>query len=958
MREAFQLDGSLMSVELAPFDNYSGTRSVVVAFSAEKLNFSELEEHRAQDAFKDATDYLRILLFQEYAATASANLGRYEQFAAALLQNSPRSKSVIDLCKETIERIKSIFGVTETYIFLKRANSRLGTWYPRVDSQKQLALDSLLTWPPQHEQLALNRHEQANPGPENLVVLGNNLAWCRVQAKSADDTTIVCCAARSAHSFSNYWTDNEVNLLERVLELSHLRLRCALAFETLLGKLGNATNEQQKQFRLWCHLLKEYFGIDQVMITRICPKPNQFVIKCEMHDGFIGHEEISSCKKVCNPAKRSSRPDIMVRILEDYLDNDPKAKGIYEAECENKYYPDFTLDEKLISACRMKGRILFVPCYCRDDATSQQVLRSIMHLASSTGKLEVSSEQEPILMTLGERVAEWLVANDREKFNKATKEITSVEVATKESIEEICRTLLSTIHARGASFFINISNLGLLGVDAPSMDSIENLFCQFLRAFEQWEYFTLPEENSAAKANEKTAKDRLVSMFSEFLGISFSDCTQVLGSLDTNEIARVVSRATYLRAGAAHFSNDISVATNGIKDFCRLCETCDGLLTHQLVEEFGTLLLKQCYFPGLGLTGWVLRYCRSLALNQKTSTSNSTYCITLQPQPEALWRLRILRLLNELGIASERSTLSAGGCREPTHANHVPEHRESSPNESMIATPIEGFEISELPTGVLRVTGGGAMPHGVESIHQELVEIASRHIANLLRTEHLRRKQYIEGVLAFQGIEFDANHSFRRLDEILCKFNDPATDEPELISKAFSRLREITDSALGRDEHISIALEVRDMRHSAICAGDFEKILTRWVTAVKIEMRTICEDKFSRIIDKSVAINTCRTVEEVLKNLRRHLGVQNPIVRINASGLVLIGIPSYNWSEPVGYSNQWLPYRTLASDKRSGGGTRLLQEVELTSDIHVQYLTLGSMNEMVVKISLPAHGET
>ncbi len=58
-----------------------------------------------------------------------------------------------------------------------------------------------------------------------------------------------------------------------------------------------------------------------------------------------------------------------------------------------------------------------------------------------------------------------------------------------------------------------------------------------------------------------------------------------------------------LEAGAAHFSNDISVATNGIKDFCRLCETCDGLLTHQLVEEFGTLLLKQCYFPGLGLTG-------------------------------------------------------------------------------------------------------------------------------------------------------------------------------------------------------------------------------------------------------------------------------------------------------------------------------------------------------------------
>lgn len=945
-RVEYGIPGSMMAVRL---DSETEPVGVVVVYASDVLDIGTNQEKEALEILESATARLQFLLHQRRAITAERDVKRYADLVFDSLNPSSRGLSIKQVTEKATERISSLFGAMTAYIRIAELG-KAPKWYPNVNDEDAVkALEDLVQWKNDQTSVVLNRELVEPTIHKTLSCFGDRLAWCRVTL-STEIGNLSCVLPRNVDYFSDHWTKSDVTLLERSLELLAFRLRRASDFDRLLENMDNSSDDYTKQqFNFWCYLLYDYFGIDQVLVTKVCRKPTHYKVKTQLASGFGECEPfLYKYPKDYRPSQEElgELPDIMVRILSDFIENRPEARQVYIANCNEPRNDRFCIDERLIQECNLRGRILFLPCYTIDGTDNWEDLKSILHLGSSTDQLQVSEEQYPLLMSLGRRVAEWLSAEDQRKADCFMKKIRDNGESSLKAMEKTCNGLAEITHSRGCTFFVNALNLRLLGIGGPTPEDLEQCFIKLFLAFDEWSTILTEMEI-----------DKIIQMLAKFMGISCNATKKVLASPDTNELARIVTHVSYVLVAKA-VPNVKDASVTGVHDLCGLAAKRENLSVNEVAQAFGKYLCENVYLPGYGLTGWVLRYHKSLCLPDKHPNTIKETFDADQALGEPIWRQVIIEALGFMGVTSDDSFLLSDPYQLPEHANHVPEHKDSSgPNDSFLAHPVEGFGFSELPAGVIRVSGASTMRQQFGLGDEDTVAAVSRHVANVLRSEHMRQKSYLESVLTERGDDADFRHMFARLDEGIGRIKelveniDTSIKDEDTLAITVARLEELCDKALAIDDQRAIALNIRSSYQERFSIHDLSDGLAHWLNAARLWPDISIEKQGSKGIAKNKIVYAFRTTEEIVRNLRRHQSVQKPHVWITKGGVIYVSksMPS----DVLQKCRNWEHYHRLHQTK--GGGAKVLQDAYLSADVLVEYAVpydTSDLSEMVVRITL------
>lgn len=276
---SFGINGSLMAVRLSA----QGT-AVALVYANDILALSAAAEGAALQAFASFSSQLETALLQRQVSKVQQDFDRYSRLAA-FFQSMPRGLTIEQACGIIISQMPAICAAENVYLRIAELNGT-GKWYPSLNDDQMEILDSLCTWKGEESGVAINRLSVSGcPNPQ-LANFGPNLAWCRITVQM-DTSRLNCIMARKADSVSNHWTRNDIELATRAVELFALQLQRARRFDDILERIVNPPSQQSPpQFSVWCQLLFDYFGVDQVLIAQVSRDAHEYTVETRFLNGF------------------------------------------------------------------------------------------------------------------------------------------------------------------------------------------------------------------------------------------------------------------------------------------------------------------------------------------------------------------------------------------------------------------------------------------------------------------------------------------------------------------------------------------------------------------------------------------------------------------------------------------------------------------------------------------------
>lgn len=600
----------------------------------------------------------------------------------------------------------------------------------------------------------------------------------------------------------------------------------------------------------------------------------------------------------------------------------------------------------------MKGSAAFVPGYapsstlgCGTAADSE--LKCILHLGAQNGALAIPDSHAQLLQAIAQRVAEWIAQTEQFKIDQTLRLIRDDDHLNIGNIPRLAARAREFTKAVGCSIFLNALNIRLLGVPGPTLDDLETILVELLRL-----PTTLPESTEQPWC-------QVIEMFASFLGLSNYRCSELLAKPTVDELARLSAGMLYVwvvSSDAQHLDSESQLTE--LVDI--VAEFRTGKARNIVIRRFANYFVSNVYLPGVGLTGWVLGHNHSLRIAGKTDEAIDSEPSAYAARPVASWRRVALDALVRLGCDPRESALFSDMGRKPIHVNHIEEHGGSGPDDTFLASPIEGIGDGQLPTGVIRVCGSAFMKRRFSQADEDVIATLSRHIRDSLRSEQMLQAAYLENELERRGEIADFRHVMARLDEqvgyvranLKRQSGGLTGDEKEHID----RLQEICDTALARDEHEAIALTIRQLDLGRLPSPMVEEYLRRWLNAARLpaEVRCVATNEHELAVAKKVVVATFRAVEEIVKNLRRHRGMDRVSVCLCAYDGGEIRIYRSGQADLLSTCETWHEYAGLAKGQRRGGGMRVLQYA-CQSGLRIEY-SLPNTSEhemdMFVRIGL------
>lgn len=938
LHSRYEIAGSLLALKLE--DECRSFLGVIVVHSDAKFEgISLTDEQRMSRALDERSIRLRFLLQLRREELSRQELEGYQRFLASSLRNSRTPRTVSLACADFVQICKPLFA-TDTF-FVSITGCGDGPWVPSMSPQQQAALDSLKSYCDDVDVLTLNRQRQAPSVFEVLSpAFGPNLVWCRVQ-QNIGSRTIVCIAGRRATSISDHWQPCHVALLKHALEVLASQLSRSEQFDQLLSHLakdGESTSKQD-QFDFLAHLLNDYFGFDQVLLTKVKRKPKCYKVCTDAVAGF-GHNQglMKSRPKEYSPGVDvGGHPDVMVRILADFCNR--TMAPLYEAVVgiDN---PRYSLDSVLNTECNIKGHVYFIPC-CSHDEIDGDTLESILHVGSIDGQTTLTAESLPLVITLSKRVAEWLVNERHHESARIIRDIRNIDSCDHATFDTICKMVANATASLGCTLFLNASELQLLGLAWASEEGLSEGLLRLVNRFELWE--TLLGTDGSEK---------MTAMFSAFMGIDLCRAKSILRGPAGKHVARLASSALYVRVCQSN-------SPGSLNELGVLLETMDSTDRVEWVKRFGSYIATNAYLPGYGLTGWVLRYRQQMALADKHFNSIADFHHGIRDLVGPAWSLPIKRMLKMNGIAG--SSLETDSCPVPVHADHISEDPlHQLPHDSYLACPIQGIDALEKPLGVLRISNSASMRHRFTEDDEATVMGASRHISNLLRREYMRQEAYLAEILDRRGDEDDFYHCIFRLNEKIIDLrriiHSPdiclSADDRSSLESTVNRLAELCDSALAGPQLRVHAWRINQADTAGMPLSGLAVLLKEWLDTEHVAADCVFESqKMPSGLSPVVVTLAFRVVVELVRNLRRHQKIQKPVVSLRTEVLPVFYVGDERALECT-VSADWKPYLNLVEGKESGGGTRLIRAAIDWGDFEVEFanVTVAEKLEMITRI--------
>lgn len=937
LHEAYQITGSMMAVRLD--DLLGNVLAVVVVHSQEMtLGLSPQQETHVISRLRDALIPLRSMLQARREVAARNDLECCQHFVTALATSATVPRTVARACSVFAETCVPLFGADALYVRIGRPGSR-ADWFPALSPDQTVVANVLADHLPSNEEFTLNRARQSPALAEQLEnAFGGRFVWSRVKSH-ASGYSATCIVRRKAASVLDHWQTGDNILLQQATNLLTAQVARSFHFEDLLNTIPAVAGSDDKQarFKLLVQLVRDYFGFDQILLAKVKRKPDRYKICTQFVDGFGPNEGVTKERhKYFVPGQPTyGRLDIMEQIVSDF-----EGGSLRDVYAEDASSP--RLDQQIVSACSLIGEHYFIPCCCSSDGVGTPIiLHSILHVGSSSGSIRLEQDSVPLMLTFAGRIAEWLETERMRDCAVATGSIRAIEVCSLDSLRQIACEVATVTASIGCTVFIHSECLPLIGMRQIDSDRLSEAMVMFVSNVEVW-----PELLGEGRAH------RIIDMFASFFGITSADCLSLLTHVGFEHCAAIAASALYVRAAQSNASEVV--------------ESLESIVLHrprmplaEFTQLFGRFLFENCYFPGYGLTGWVLRHGHSMCLPDKSAVAIDRFYKSLPAYLDTPWNKTVLAALRCLHDGA--TALETGNWICPTHADHVSEDLErQSPDSAYIAFPIEGIDAIGRPAGVIRVSCSHRVNRRYSREDTATVAEAARHVSVLLRRTYMRDTAYVAKYVRHRGEQSDLSHFLANLREGVEKLRGALLPKSSgnpvqtaTIKETVEAIQSSVDSAFAKTSHDNLALRIRDAPVSNwSIPSTIAEYLAEWLKAAVLSVEILfTETNATQIPSGEFVTLSFRVIHELIRNFKKHQRVDAAIL-ITCDGVPSLYVGDIATLSRVGSVMEWRHYLTVAR-RPHRGGTRLIMEatkIEPTLAVEVGYIESGVKRAMIGRV--------
>lgn len=646
--------------------------------------------------------------------------------------------------------------------------------------------------------LVLNRARQNENLYRHLATLSPPLdhAWMAVCVGDGR-SEVTWLVGRPAQSFRDHFTVYERTFLDRAARVFHFLLKRSVDFESMCQTLTISSAKESAepiskgQFEDVCHVFREFFDIDQVLLTKVTKGIDRYRIDGVYANGFrrerlgysdgaqndendnndwIVHETVRTLPG--EMGKSAEKLDVLPHILQHYLtatsngDLPADFSPLFpvQLDCNNT---EFVVDPKVVERCRLKGSIYYLQCVSK-DLDGHPTLRSILHLGNSRGDLKLPREAEGLLQTIAAKIADSAADNERLDAEKHLREIRSYVDPAPTNLQGIVSRVKEGCHSIGCTLFLRGTLLHIAGWMRPAQAEFERAFARLLMKTDEWS-----EILGDAHA------DKIRKMLRGFFGLAPENLDMLLAAPNRVHVAPLLARSLYVRVAQTEekLSHDRDIV--GL-----VASACDPMRS---VQPFAAFLAEDCYLPGYGLTGWTLRYGCDMLLKDKNSGTLTDFFTSKDIHAPHL--SAVIQMLRDLSI---ESNLAKAPVVAPEHADHIREQGNySRRDDSFLACCLEPIDDPHFTSGVLRTSTSERLPTTFTGHQVELAQAAARHLSWMLRRVYTRQQQFIlehsldEESHAYHG------HKGRRFDQAVQTIRGAITPESAKLPEVQNALMQL-----------------------------------------------------------------------------------------------------------------------------------------------------------------------
>jgi hypothetical protein len=932
----FDFNHSLMA---CPLDSFTWQEGPIGALVLESATMVAEDPRAAEKDLRDRASLLSTLLWVRKQVRSDSFLQKYQTLALEVLQKLRPIRTLRGTAEDFINFCTTDLGIIQVLLEIRRPDLPKPLFVPDNPTQFQKeAFRTYLNSVAPNQPLVLNRIPR-NEHRDLVAKIERAFsavprAWAGVRIERGQ-TTISCLVSRDIRTLSDHWTSHEINLLTHSCELLHELQKRGHDFDSLLQQLRGGREPRKEagaQFDLLCYVLKEFFDVDQVLTTRVERTPTHHAVVGVRARGFGENDNWIRDDTVrrlpSDQGDPPGKPDVLVYILQKYLDKKPLPEILSAVVGDTS--AEFDLRPEVVERCQLKGKLFFLPC-CTTTTTGDARLKSILHLGHSRGSLEIPSEVLPLLQDLGTQVADGVAQQERDEVAAKLVTIRNCDTPSRANLELIAKETAKATHSLGCTLFMNAQLLHLIGWQPININDLKDAFTNLLFAARDGHWPDVLTVESCLRLNR---------MLACFLGLSSTQIESVVHSFRLTPVAKLLAENLYVRVAQSN-----KPAPGDVLATVLLASLDEP---REAAQHLGRFLLEECYVPGFGLTGWVIRYRHSMLLGDKEGRSLEDFFHRISS------RIRLPRLapiIETLQGIEPRSSLREMAVLPPEHADHISEDPDRrNPQDTYLGFPLEEIGDPVAAAGVLRVSNSANLRRSFEVEDEAVVKAAAIHVSHLLRREHMRRDPYVYDKIvrrsteaAFQHdvshVEDDVNALVRTVGKCL---------QGEELSKAQSTLTKLREACVKArqsqvlDELRESIVQVNEANGSKCRLHEY---LRKWLRLSELS-EFVAEPPVAPTEDETrmngvVMLALCYVVEEVVRNIEEHRKKTKVCVRVSDDPGVAVLITEFSHLDLTGArieTQGWLPYRDLAQG-RSGGGMKLFDLVAALLDITVQYRT-------------------
>ena len=473
--ESYGIDGSMMAVRV---DNcVREPLGVVVVFADRHLDHDFPD---ASSAFRSELTRIRDLLQRRRQAVLEYAASQHSHLAQDFFRESRRIRTVKGATEKFRESIAPLLRASDVYVAIAEGSGAF-QWLSNVPRQQSFVMQLIDSVDPLIEDSysVLNRREQDEGLWDQLQVgMGDaKHVWAAVAQRTLN-RTIAYVAARPAKALMDHWSNSELRLMRDACYFLSIQVARAEDFEDVVKRIaenGECEGCEPPEFFLLCQMLKEYFGIDQVLVTRVTRNGSRYEIATRWPWGFGDNSCTMKSRPKHFPPPREGRLDIMEMIVSDCLSG--QVKDVYVSKIGSDD-PRFQLDQVLVDACNLRGNVYFVPCFTNGKRLIAH-LKSILHLGRSDGNLAIPDDCIPMLQAFGQAFAGWLEDEEKRRVSENIEKIRNTNLLTADTLAEVCRDVRTACGSLDCTMFLNLRYVNLLDSSLPGLEGVQYLFKKF-----------------------------------------------------------------------------------------------------------------------------------------------------------------------------------------------------------------------------------------------------------------------------------------------------------------------------------------------------------------------------------------------------------------------------------------------------------------------------------------------